>query len=598
MNLREDYLEKVNAPHYARDVFNDEAVTQIMFLIEELLHNSSGTVYHNGKFDRNFMTQFTKRLSGRRMKFDIPLMDTLHVAFLLNENRELKLKSLITSELGIPTYDIGDKVTPDIDILVPYAGKDTAATILLYEKFSGILLSDGFNKLRKMYVKFMRKADMTYSSIEMRGWPVDLNRAKRYEKYYSKKSFIIEHRMKKFLLEQGFDKDQAEKLNLGSPPQVAEIIFTFLEHPHSSDKSIAFTAGGALSTKEDALFHLKEEPFVKELLELRGIKKLLSTYVLPMKRGAETCGRIRTSYKLAHAVTGRTASGAEGKNVEAMNLQNIPHGRIRNIVKAEEGIVLLEADLSQIELRVAGELSKDPLFLHAYANNIDLHALRGRRMLGLSEEEWEQTDRSIKKKARQDAKPVNFGFLYGMGAFKFRNYALMQYGVDFTMRECTTIRNQYFSDHYGLEPWYEKTEQKATRLGYVESLIGRRRHVLSALFNPEAGPEYRKAYSDAIAQAINSVVQSFAADIKMMALIEIERLFEEKYKGIARLIGEIHDSILIECLEEYVEEIAVVVLNIMRKPKLLAELGVELSVPLDAEAKYGNSLGKVREIKA
>src|SRR5690606_18642946 len=219
--------------------------------------------------------------------------------------------------------------------------------------------------------------------------------------------------------------------------------------------------------------------------------------------------------------TGRTASGkeTEGRNkgtADGMNLQNIPptYG-IKKCVKAPEGWVVLNADFSQIELRGAAEESGDEMLVWAYQNNVDVHTLRAMRIVNMDEEQWGDQDPDVKKKFRGQAKPVNFGFLYGMSAPKFRQYALVQYGIDFTMREATDLRNGYFRDHHGLPKRYKRKEAEGIKFGYVDSLSGRRRHLPDLALNPETSKEARRRYQEAVRQAINSPVQCFASVLKL-----------------------------------------------------------------------------------
>ncbi|MFA5038020.1 MAG: DNA polymerase A family protein, partial [Candidatus Izemoplasmatales bacterium] len=326
-----------------------------------------------------------------------------------------------------------------------------------------------------------------------------------------------------------------------------------------------------------------------------------------MLRAADNRGRISTSYNLTGTVTGRTASGKEKmaatsarsrKSADGMNLQNIirdsygeEEASIRDIIVARHGWSIVEVDFSQIELRVAGWLSRDPFFLDAYARGMDIHTLTAQMIMGLTEEQWAKLPKEKQKEYRQRAKAVNFGFLYGMGARTFQQYALTDYGVEFTLDECYKIREKYFEEHTGLEPWYLRQERQALRLGYVESPSGRRRHLPNINLDPQSSKEARRKYQEAVRYAINMPVQGFASDLKLMSAIEIDGLL---YEDEAYMFGEVHDSILFEirndCIDYYVPKIV----NVMRHPEMLDRLGIDLTVPIDAEAKVGQSWGKAK----
>ena len=574
----------------AAPFWEDEPLEDAIEIIRDILAESR-CIWHNGKFDRIWLHNWGKRNFGKPILAPNTYMDTLHVAHMINENRPLKLKKLITEELGVPTYDIADKLTKDLGLLIPYATKDTVASLLLARKYYAYLKEH--HKMRKLYFNVTRRADLLFTRMELRGWPVDEEVALEVKEGLDEKIFAAQGELHEILAQKGIVIDPKA---LASPQKLAVILFDQLELPMHEDKAVAYTETGGRATNEIAIFHLKDHPFVFKLLEWKGYTKAMSTYVEPMLRAARQRGRLTTSYKLAGTVTGRTASGKEGrgKTANGMNLQNLPHEfGIRNIVKAAPGYSIIECDFSQIELRVAGELAQDRLLLDAYRRGDDIHAIRGMRVSGMSPEEWEKADPKLTKGLRQKAKPINFGFLYGMSANKFQNYALTQYGVNFTMAECVAIRKGFFTDHAGLEPWYKKQENMAGRLGYVESLSGRRRHLPNLSLDPDSGRDARQKYQDALRQAINTPVQGFASDMKLMALVEIDATINPEY---AQVIGEIHDSILIECRTEHVMEVAGQAIDIMRHPRLLDVLDIHIGVPIDAEAKAGQSLGEAKEL--
>jgi DNA polymerase-1 len=215
------------------------------------------------------------------------------------------------------------------------------------------------------------------------------------------------------------------------------------------------------------------------------------------------------------------------------------------------------------------------------------------RLIGVDEDGWAKLDDKTKKDKRSKAKPVNFGYLYGMFERKFRQYALTDYGIDFTMAECKEIRDQYFADHHGLPKWYERQVAEARKFGFVTSLTGRRRHLSNAQIDA-ISKEQKTKQREAFRQAINTPVQGFASDLKLMAMVEADAVLDKK---IAKLIGEIHDSIIFLVRKGHAQEVANIVVPIMRRPKLLEELGIEFNLPIEAEAESGPSLGEAEPIK-
>lgn len=628
--------------------WQDEPLSEAVAIIREILWESK-CIWHNGKFDRLWLYMWGLREFGEPILAPRIYMDTLHVAHLLDENRILKLKQLITSELGYPTYDIADKLTKDLDVLIPYGAKDTVCDLMLAKKYISQLQADDGESLRKLYSYLIRPMDNLFTKIELRGWPVDEETCLKVKKLVTAEFVKADRHLHELLLEKGvvfgstrgiitrtirkkmveveadvpldgrdiarlqrrgIDSSEELGITLDSTPfaswqKLGILLFTTLGYKPSNDKRIAYTETGGLATNEDALVHLKGDPIIDALFEWRGHAKALSTYVDPMLDAAQTRGRISTSYKLHGTVTGRTASGKEkekkasGKERGGMNLQNLPYNKygpdnisVRHCIRAREGWKIVEADFSQIELRVAGMLSQDPLFLKSYAEDKDIHAIRAMRVAGYTPNSWADLSKEKQKELRQKAKAINFGFLYGMSAHTFQRYALTDYGVVFTRAECDQIREQFFTDHQGLERWYGRQERECLRKGYVENLTGRRRHLPNIRLDPNSSRDANYKYQEAIRMAINTPVQSFASDMKLMSMLSIDKEINEDY---AYLLGEVHDSILLEVRDDMIETVVRMVLNTMAQPPLLVKCGISVSMPIKAEVKLGQSLGEAKE---
>lgn len=606
LDLEEDcyYSDKKDTEQF----WTKEPIEEAIRIVRRILKHSK-LVWHNGKFDRLWLYNWGQRRFGKPIECPNLFMDTMHVAYLINENRRLKLKKLLTEEFGFLSYDIDDKLTKDLSILIPYATRDTVATLMLCRKYCAVLQTEDMARVKRFYFKVLRKVDALYTKIELEGWPVSGPRATELVIDLTKKVEKSLAKMNAILGKEDLGPYEAKTFN--SPDKMSHILFSELALRPNPDQNISRTDTGELSTGNDALIHLKYHPLVAELLEYRSLAKALNTYAVAMENAAKTRGKITTSYKIAKVVTGRTASGKEegqgsrgkGKGAVGMNLQNLPPTfGIKNCIMQEpetqEDIDdpwwILEVDFSQIELRIAGELSNDRMLIWAYANGVDLHTYRAKRMLRVTDAEWEALDPKEKKQARLKAKPVNFGFLYGMGWMKFRQFALTDYGVVFTADESREIREDFFEVHEGLPKWYARQEAQVKRLGYVETLSGRRRHLSNIKLDPDSSKEAKQKYQEAIRMAINSPVQSFGSDLKLMAMIELDEVFDGA--AYAKLFGEVHDSILMKVRRSKVLEVAEKALQILRHPRLLDELGIVLRIPIDAEAEAGPSLGEKKEV--
>jgi uracil-DNA glycosylase family 4 len=586
--------------------YEGEEWAEILEVLREMLFEFK-LIWHNGKFDRVWLYEWGRRICGIPFRCPNIFADTMHLAYLLNENRRLGLKKLETSVLGIPSHDIKDKLTKNLDELIPYATKDTIASLMLCRVFLEELSLPENKKLRRLYTKLMRRADSAYTAIELRGWPVNKKRSadvvKIFEGLYEERV----EKVKEMALEHhGYEFEDDSVLS--SPTKLAPVLFTEMGYKPTSDRRLAYTESGNLAVNEDALIHLKGDPVIDAIFEMRRMYKALSTYARPFLEAANTRGRITTSYKLAKVVTGRTASGKEGvgKTATGMNLQNLPKSQkkgdlgyqLRSCIKAEKGWVIAELDFSQIELRVMGFESRDPMLLHAYQNDIDLHTYRAKKIVarqkgGDPDELWDNLSKEDQKKFRYYAKPVNFLNLYGGKERVFMQGALKDYNIEFSFAEAQSMREGFFEDHYMLPKYYKQQERLGKSQGYVEAPTGRRRRLLNLKLDPDFSKESKQKYEDAVRQAINSPTQGFASDLKQMALVEIDDNLnpEEAY-----VFGEVHDSILLCIREDCVAKVVLYAIGVMENPAILKDLKVALDVPLRAEASIGPSLGETEEV--
>lgn len=585
----EDELDEKGKPKRRKAAFwQDEPLEEAVEIIRDILYENK-IVWHNGKFDRIALHEWGARRFGAPLECPHIEADTMHLAHLADENRPVGLKKLITSELDYPSFDIADKLTKNLSLLIPYSSKDTVATAVLYSKFQEDLKEE--LRLRKLYKHVVKPIDKVFTEMELYGWPVDEKKAtKKYNELEQASQNCFEEMQVIARKMAGVEFE-----DFGSPQKLGNLLFDHMGLP-----VVERTAGGQYSTSKTAMLHLKGHPLVDKIFEWREINKALSTYAKPMVDLAQTRGRLTTSYKITGTVTGRTASGKESETsrnastATGMNLQNVPHTfGIKALVAPGEPWGIMEADFSQIELRVAAEVSGDPLLIDTFENDRDLHTFRAMRMLGVDEDEWEDLDEAIKKDARRKAKPVNFGFLYGMQARNFRAYSKLQYDIEFTLEECTAIRDQFYVDHSGLKAYYRKQEEFAKKHGYVESLSGRKRRLDNARIDQYSSSEARRKYAEAIRQAINTPIQGFASDLKLMSLIEIHNTIKPSW---GYLVGEVHDSVVMVVREDKAERVGAIVKDIMTYPRLLEKMGIEFNTPIGVDVEYGPSWGELKPL--
>lgn len=346
--------------------------------------------------------------------------------------------------------------------------------------------------------------------------------------------------------------------NLSSPAQLQAILYGEQGLPVT-----AKTPGGQPSTAEAVL---QELAFTYRLpaviLEYRSLSKLVSTYIeaLPRAVNPET-GRVHTSYNQAVAATGRLSSSEP-------NLQNIPvrteEGRlIRRAFIAPPGHVLMSADYSQIELRIMAHLSEDPGLLRAFANDQDIHVATASEVFGVPFAE-------VSREQRRRAKAVNFGLIYGMSAFGLAR----QLGIE--RAEAQMYMTRYFERYPGVQAFMERTRAEAHRLGYVETLFGRR------LYLAEINAQNQMRKRAAERAAVNAPMQGTAADIIKRAMYALWCQLENQSEPVAKLIMQVHDELILEVREADVSAVREVLTGAM-------ESAATLLVPLRVSVGVGHN---------
>lgn len=287
-------------------------------------------------------------------------------------------------------------------------------------------------------------------------------------------------------------------------------------------------------------------PAAKLLSDRSTLNKLLTGFLIPLEQRGSS-GRVPTSFKLHGTVTGRLSSASPAKDNPGINSQQIPRDpKIRNLF-GEEGHVWIEADYSQLELRVAAVMSGDRTMQDLFTTGEDIHTYMAKKLV--KQDEVTSLHRTL-------AKGVNFGFLYGMHSKHFANYLKETYGVTISPEDAEIFREDFFNTFQGLQPWYKKQKSVALKYGGVPNAFGRFRHL-------------PKVYSDdywvqeaAFRQAINSPVQSTGSDFMLLSLAKLARDLRLRSLG-AKLITTVHDSVCLTAPEESSEEVAHILKNTM-----------------------------------
>ena len=346
-----------------------------------------------------------------------------------------------------------------------------------------------------------------------------------------------------------------EKFNILSPKQLGVILFEKLGLPAKKKTKSGY------STSADVLEELRTyHPVVDEILEYRKLTKLRSTYVDGLLAALAPDGRVHTRFNQKETRTGRISS------LEP-NLQNIPirtelGSRMRGFFVAEEGKTLIDADYSQIELRVLAHLSGDENMISAFTGGTDIHTQTAAQVFGVPED-------FVTSQMRSRAKAVNFGIVYGIGAFSLGE------NIGVSYKEAQDYINSYLKHYSGVDRYMKESIEKAKNCGYAVTAYGRRRYL------PELTASNRavRAFGERVAR--NMPIQGTAADIIKIAMVRVQRRLEEESLD-AKLIMQVHDELIVEAAESCAEKAA----DILRYEM---ENAAALSVPLKVSVGIGKT---------
>jgi DNA polymerase-1 len=500
------------------------------------------------KFDMHVLRQAGIELRGQR--FDSMLESYVLNSIATNHN----LDSVAQRYLGINTLrfeDVAGKGAKQltfgevpIERAAEYSAEDADVTMRLHRVLHAKLAQTP--TLLGLYEQIEQPLVPVLFRMEHHGVLIDRNMLQA-------QSGEIAVRLRE--VEASAHREAGVPFNLESPKQLQQILFEKLQLP-----VLRKTPSGTPSTAEDVLEELAAtHALPKQILEYRGLAKLRSTYTekLPEQINPDT-GRVHTSYHQAVAATGRLSSMDP-------NLQNIPirspeGRRIRQAFIAPPGHRLLAADYSQIELRIMAHLSGDDGLLRAFAEDRDIHQATAAEVFGVPEAQ-------VSLDQRRSAKAINFGLIYGMSAFGLAR----QLGV--ARSAAQSYVDLYFARYPGVRRYMDATREQARLYGYVETVFGRR------LYLPDIRSRNRALQQYAERSAINAPMQGTAADIIKRAMIAVDE-WCQRPEVPARLIMQVHDELVLEVRDDYIEQAG-------REVAARMSAAAQLSVPLKVDVGNG-----------
>jgi uracil-DNA glycosylase family 4 len=508
-----------------------------------------------------------KRMVGHNVKFDGAWMkrkgvnlylhfDTKLAAHLLEENRPQGLKSLARTYLGADEYEAGisfDGAATRLSTLAIYNGKDADYTLRLYHIFRDELKKRP--RLVRLFQKLSMPATRAFVDIEANGFPVDMERLEKRHRQILRKIEKIEGQ----LLETVPDELKEGGVNFRSPIFLGKWLFGALELPILE----VGAKSGRPSTNESVLLRLRTlHPAASLLMELRKWQKFESTYTRNWLERTQRAGkpRLYTAYNLSGTVTGRLSS----------DMQQVPRDLlIRSIIGSGPGWRFIEADFSQVELRIAAMFSGDPALIHAFNSGADPHRETAVKILN-------KPPADVTAEERKMAKAVNFGFLYGMGARKFQVYAKEKYDTDVSAAEAAEFRKAFFDQYAALPRWHDRQRRLVRNLTQVSSPTGRIRHLTNINSTDEM------VQGEAEREAINAPVQGFASDLTVLSMVILHQRLDPTR---CHIIGNVHDSIMFEATDDYAEEAATIIQHVMEHLPMKRLFGYKMTVPIQAEVK-------------
>ncbi len=535
------------------------------FILEE--NPNSKIVFQNAKFDLHILRQDGLAIPHDRIE------DTMVMSFVHNPADRHGMDALSQRWLGYDCVSFSEALGKlqnfsfvDCEAATNYAAEDAVVTLALFEELKTALSKNA--SLESLYHEIDKPLISILFDLECNGVCLDLDNLQALSKKFHRETEVREKEALAILEAEGLDVPA--DFNLGSPKQIAKVLFEDLKLP------IIKKGKTGPSTDVSVLEALSEKhPFPHCLLEIREIKKLTSTYVdvFPKLVNPST-HRLHTDFSQTIAVTGRLSSSNP-------NLQNIPirterGKKIREAFCAPEGKILLGIDYSQVELRILAEISQDKELCKAFREGADIHKRTAALVLGVEEDKVNSDNRRM-------AKAINFGIVYGQTPFGLSQ----SLGID--RKTAKQFIDDYFATYPGIKKYMDETLEYAKANQFVKSLCGRVRYL------PDINAKNAIQRNFAERTAINSPIQGTAADLIKAAMIDIQNNIMPQFTS-AKMVLQIHDELLFEVDGDSANmELENALKDSMENIDIIKSFtGHSLQVPMKAEASWGQNWGQLK----
>lgn len=614
---------------HAESTFTKDEYPLIFSLLTERIFNNNKIIKMgwNVKFDLKFLSFYgVKSISGR-------YYDGLAMAHLIDENNmEKGLKKVGTRIFNeFKDYQVDAKTLEDkpLDYIAKYNANDTDLTYrtvlvleqrlmkdpLLYSNFRNIVVPATTTLFKMEEVGMVIDKPLLEESIELIDKRIieteeQLQTFKQVKKYVlTKNNHLIiselqtlrekrdsaESRNRKADVkryEQKIADLKAgvtvlyERVNFSSVPQLKDLLYS--KDGFELEPLIDYDGNQVFSTDQATVTELKDSTgFVDMLLLYRKLTKLQSTYLIGIKERLDNNNKLHASFSQTGTVTGRLSC-------KDPNLQNIPRGDetsaiVKRVFSVPTDYTMVCVDYSQVELRLVALFSKDPEMINAYAHDQDLHTLTAKNTLNVSNDDWDKLDAKVKKTYRTSAKAINFGFIYGMSADKFKDYAYQTYAVEMTLKEAQQIRTKFFNLYGKLLVWHDTYRNKAYKDGFVRTLFGRKRNLPNIY---DDGQPIKK--SEAQRQAVNSPIQGTAGELTVFTACILHKCLPKD----VYLVNSVHDSLMFYVPTTKVGKVATLIKYLCEHPPVKHFFDFTFGeIPLIVDVETGSNWKDVQPLE-
>ena len=490
----------------------------------DILCQAAGLVCHDAKNSMHM-------LDDMGASYGSFVFDTALAAYDLNPSQsDYPVSKLATNFLGTSVDD----------------GDAAACAEAVYNLHTVLLDELKVQGMERLYFDIELPLCRVLYSMEKRGIAIDREQLERFGQMLTQRIADCEALIYSY---------SNEPFNINSTKQLGELLFEKMGLP-----AIKKTKTG-YSTNAEVLEKLKDKhPIIPAIMDYRMLTKLNSTYADGLLKVICEDGRIRTTFQNLVTATGRLSSTEP-------NLQNIPvrtdlGAEIRKMFVPKPGYVLVDADYSQIELRVLAHIAQDTAMQEAFKSGMDIHTVTASQVFNVNVDE-------VTPLQRRHAKAVNFGIVYGISEFSLAD------DIGVSRYEAKEYIDNYLTNYRGVKAYMKQVVEDARQLGYTQTMYGRRRQI------PELKSANYNVRQSAERMALNTPIQGTAADLIKLAMIRVEQALSEHYPE-AQLLLQVHDELIVECPDIFAQEVAALISREM-------ELVAQLDVPLLAEAKWGKS---------